>query len=189
MGALAEPVRVRVGPLCMVVPVGELEAWVRDAKPGDRFVYARGQVLAHGERTVIAARDYADAGLVITLSKATTQADGRRETEWFVQRRSAAGVAAAVTPSASQIEPECPADADELDAILREFARAANFKMVAPTNGELAARLNIRRARRVRYLVGKLIDRGLIRIVDHGPRARRIVTIVSTGKSTVPGRL
>ena len=186
MSALAEPVRVRVGPLCMVVPVGELEAWVRDAKPGHRFTYAKGQVLAHGERTVIAARDYYDAGLVQLLSKVTTLPDGRRETEWFVERRNAvAALAVAVT----RIEPDCPADAEELAAILREFSRAANFRLVAPTNGELADRLNLNGARRVRYLVGKLIRDRAIRVVDQGPRARRIVTIMSTGKSTVPGRL
>jgi len=192
--SVGQPVRVRLGPLCMVVPFGELEAWISDAAPGDRFIYARGQALAHKERTVILARDYAQAGLVTTLQKVVTGADGRRETEYLCERREVLrqaqderGLVAGADPLALAFDDV--ADGEALEAIYRAFVRAAKLKLVAPTNSELAEALNLRDKRRVRYLVGKLISRSIIRIQDNGPRARRIVTITATGKSTVPGRV
>lgn len=186
MVTLAERARVRIGPLCWVVPVSELESWVRDAGDGERFTYARGLALAQASAVVVLAREYAQLGWVRTHNLAVTGADGQRETEWFCVRKRPVPVDQAERAPAMA---EPPADAEELDAILRALSRAANMKMVAPTNGELAGLCGIRDARRVRYLVGKLISDGAVRITDHGPRARRIVTIVSTGKSTVAGRL
>lgn len=192
--------RFKLGPLCRwVMPASDFEAWVDRAAPGERIAYAKGQALARGSATVVLAREFGAMQLVRLHVVAVTGDDGARETEWIAIRCARDGVGSPASPGALP-HPQADArgatadvgagsDAEVLDAIYRAFKRAANMGQVAPTNGELAKSLDLSGPERARYLVRKLIAAGQIRVADQGPRARRIVTIVETGRETVPGVL
>ncbi len=195
-GLAISPDRARfsIGPLCRwVMPVSDFEAWVQSASAGEVIVYAKGQALAQGSATVLLARELGPNGAkMVELLQRIVKVDDRRETEWFAVRVRKSADAAPLHHPADGPSPragEVPDDSDEQNAILRAFRRAVNLRAVAPTNAELASICGLSNGERARYLVGKLISRGLIKVSDQGPRARRIVTIVATGRETVGGKL
>ncbi len=183
------------------MPLGDFDAWVSAAPHGEAVVYAKGQALARGSATVVLVRELVAAGMLMHLPQAV-RADpetGARETYWSVSRVRRSSPASPGAPPHPQADARGAAatsacrreqpDEDVLDAIYWAFRRAANMGLVAPTNDELARSLSLPDRYRARYLVKKLITAGLIRVADQGPRARRIVTIVETGRETVPGVL
>ncbi len=194
-----EAARFTLGPLCRwVMPLGDFDAWVSAAPHGEAVVYAKGQALARGSATVVLVRELVAAGMLLHLPQAVRgdPETGVRETYWScarVRRSSPASPGALPHPQAdargATADAGAGSDAEVLDEIYRAFRRAANMGLVAPTNGELAKSLGLNGAERARYLVKKLIAAGQIRVADQGPRARRIVTIVETGRETVPGVL
>lgn len=212
-GAGVASAKYQIGPLCsFVMPVSDVEAWARGAADGERLIYMRGLAPARNSATVLLIHDYAAGRMVEHLPQAVVidPATGKRETLYSVRRtrglshsqanaagatagggagRGASavgggdgrGLAGCAVPDAEREE--------RMDAILRAFRRAANMGMVAPTNGELAKSLGLKDGEAARYLVNLLVRAGAIKVSDQGPRARRIVTIVATGRETKPGRL
>ena len=200
MSAAASTARCTVGPLAYAIPASQFEDWLAVAPAGARIVYAHGLALPRASASVIAARVEEAAGRV-TLTAKLAERDGVRAWEWIATRlRSAAPPTpppsidgpcgesrASARPRAGE-DPDC-GDAPVLDDILRQFRRAANMGLVAPTNAELARAHGLPNAERARYLVGKLIRAKAIAVEDRGPRQRRIVTLLANGRSTKAGVL
>lgn len=163
----------------MSVDAEALDQWAATAVPGEKTIYATGPELPRGAPAVLLARALADIGLV-TL---TTQA--------IEGGRNYLAIRCAIDPN--KPEPArhlAPATEDLLAAkVLQRLRRAANLEQVCPTNAELARDCGLRDADAASYRIRKLIAASCIRVEDQGPNARRIVTIVGTGKSTVPGSL
>lgn len=192
-GSSMPSAKYQIGPLCsFVMAVSDVEAWARGAADGERLIYMRGLAPARGTATFLLIQDYAAGGLVAHLPQAvvTDAATGARETLWSVARKRGGGEAAPArsTTLAGCAVPDAERE-ERMDAILRALRRAANMGMVAPTNGELAKSLGLKDADAARYLVNRLVAAGAIKVADQGPRARRIVTIVATGRETKAGAL
>lgn len=186
---MTAPAKFRLGPLGFAITAGDWEAWLKAAKPGEAIVYAHGLVLPQGSAAVIAAREAAAGNMVHLTRRARDGRPGERAFEWIATKKGAEsilGKAAAPAPAA-------PAVADDGEgpeaAVLRVLTRAANFAMPGPTHAEIARAVGLKDHEAARYLVRKLISAGSIRVEDRGPRARRIYTIVATGKRTKGGAL
>lgn len=154
-----------------VHPRVDVEKWLATAKPGQRFVYARGPELVRGETSRFVG-ELARAGKVDLF-----------------QPRSEAGFDFIIQMRVSPIEPRRrePEDDGALDIIFRALKRAANFGYRAPTNTELAKLAGLATSAQAAWRITKLIERRLIRTshVTVGPEAGwRVVTIIETGKQT-----
>ena len=194
---MTERTTFALGPLGFAIAGGDWAAWLGAARAGDSLCYAHGLALPAGAPAVIAAREAAAAGLVSLIAR-RVEINGARATEWLAQKcgevsspaarggisRSQANAAGAGDGSVQD------SDDDSIEArLLRVLRRAAAFDQVAPTNAELAAQLGLRDTEAARYVVGKLIKSGAIRVENMGPTLRRIVTITATRKATRAGRL
>jgi hypothetical protein len=152
-----------------VAAVEEIDAWVRTAKKGDRFVYCSGPAIVHGP-----ARDRAyalyQAGLVDLFAPLASGCAGR---DYLLVRRA--------TPLPSQ---EAPGDA-ALDAILAALAAAAAADEPCPSNAALARAAALETREQAAWRVAKLKQDGFIRSWPTGDQQiPRVVTIVATGKTT-----
>ncbi|WP_447727255.1 hypothetical protein [Sphingomonas koreensis] len=112
-------------------------------------------------------------------------------TEPYPGGRNYIAIRCAIDIAAPPIERHAaPVQEDELaDRVLRRLRRAANLGLVCPTNAELARDCGLKDADAASYRLRKLIGNKLIRVDDQGPNARRIVTIIESGRSTVAGAL
>ncbi len=162
----------------LAAEVDELDHWVSIALPGERCIYATGPELPRGAPAVSRARILAESGLV-TL---TTQA--------IVGGRNFIAVRCAIDPNKPVVDRHVPPQEDALaEKVLARLRRAANFSQLCPTNAELARDCGLKDADAASYRIKKLIRERKIRVEDQGPNRRRIVTIVATGRRTVPGAL
>lgn len=163
-----------IGPLAYALSISDFAAWVERAPVGARIVYAHGSVPPRGEPA------WALAGALETAGRVTlTAARDGGVTEWIATKLAAGPGAAAAAP----IEDAAA------ERVLARLRRAANLEQVCPTNAELAEACGLKDADAASYRIRKLIRERRIRVEDQGPRARRIVTIVATGRSTVAGGL
>jgi hypothetical protein len=161
----------------MAVEASALDRWAASAAPRARIVYATGPELPREAPAVSLARRLADVGLVTLTTEAI---EGGRN---YIAVR--LPFAASTAPVALDPLPE-----DALAArVLQRLRRAANLDQVCPTNAELARECGLKDAAVASYRIRKLIAAGKIRVEDQGPNARRIVTIVATGRRTMPGAL
>ncbi len=162
----------------LAVEAEQLDQWVSTALPGDRCIYATGPELPREAPAVSLARTMANVGLVTLTTQAV--AGGRN----FIAIR------CAIDPNRPDAPRHAPVREDDLaEKVLARLRRAANLGHVCPTNAELARDCGLKDADAASYRIRKLIAARKIRVEDHGPNTRRVVTIVSTGRRTIPGAL
>lgn len=167
--------------LAMAAPVEALEAWLADAAPGNKAVYAHGVDLPREAAAVQLVRRWADAGTV-TLTSQRDPADPR-QMQWLVVRlgeRPGAGPACSAGAPNERTRVECA----ELLSALRH---AALCNLPCPSNTALARKLQLGRGERGRsraqYLIGQLVAEGAIRVAGHGRNHPRVVTITAKGRA------
>lgn len=167
----------KIGPLAMAIPVSDLEAFARDAAPGDQILYASGRMPPYGTATWLLAGELGRAGSLHLKQRRT--GDGN---EYIAEKRPG-GVAAA------QPVPEAPRYDGVDEDLLALLKRCANLGQVCPTNAEIRAAFDLKDTAAASYRMRKLVQAGEIRVLDHGPTERREVTIIETGKTTIRGKV
>lgn len=165
----------QIGPLCMSISIADFREWLAVARPGGEIVYATGPVLDQKRDVVLLAGQYIEAGLIRTHRR---KVEGRWE--YFAVRRDASA-----PPPKARVE-AIDGVKGQMLSILR---RAANLGQVCPTNTELARQLALKNGEAARYEFNQLVAGGHIRVANFGPRMRRVVTIVASGKTTAKGAL
>jgi hypothetical protein len=146
--------------------------WVREAKPGDSAVYARGEALSR-QVSAMAGR-LQDQGLV----DLTRRRDGRGW-RFLIQRRSAPFRLASDRRRGRQYG---RASAESI--ILRMIRQAIRLNQPCPTNSEFADVAGLSGRIAASYRLRKLVAAGKIVLVDHGPFERRVAVLVDTGQAT-----
>lgn len=168
--------------------------WAAAAAPGDRATYFTGHFLPLRHPAVDAARAlHARGEVLFTQSR---RADGRFDYHVTKRKNAEAGCLSAaafqsnraaggklgVHGGATGANRE-PSMAEELDSLMAVLRRLANFAKPCPTNAALADMAYLKDAESARYRLGLLQQAGRIdirRLADD----RRVVTIVSSGRST-----
>ena len=168
-----------IGPLGSAIAAGALESWFSLAPVGDRIVYAQGLVLPRGTASVLLARELADCERLHLFQRRKAES---REWEWIAEKRPGGSVAAAVADRSNDDSSGLIDDAS--DAIFRLLKRTANLGLPCPTFAEIADRFDLPNAEAARYRTNLLVQRGLVRFSDHGPRKRRVVTILASGRTS-----
>lgn len=151
--------------------------WVRQAKPGDAAVYARGETLSR-QVAAVAVR-MQDQGLV----DLTRRREGRGW-QFLIQRRSKAFKLAADRRRGRNY-----GRASAETTILRMIREAIRLKQPCPTNAEFADGACLSGRLAASYRLRKLIADGKIVLIDHGPFERRVAVLVETGQSTTRAAL
>lgn len=169
-----------IGPLGTAIEAGALESWFLLAPVGARIVYAQGLVLPRGAAVVHLARELADCERLHLFQR---RKDGSREWEWIAEKRPSGGAAAVAVRSND--EATGLIDDDVVDAIFRLLKRCSNLALPCPTFAEIADRFDLPNAEAARYRTNLLVQRGLVRFSDHGPRKRRVVTILASGRTSL----
>jgi hypothetical protein len=164
----------QIAALTLCRPSAELLAWAACAKIGERFVYAVGRVEPRSDPIWRLAGSLADARRVTLVRD--RRGDGLIE---FIAER------IRETPRPVVI---VQTDDDD-DAVLRAIRRRLNLRLPMATNAELARECSLKDANRASYVLRRLIARGVIQIVEMGPKQRRIVTLMATRQKTVEGSL
>lgn len=166
--------------LATAAPVEVLEAWLAEARPRERAIYASGIDLPHDAPGVRLVRRWADQGLVTCVRQRHPQ---DRRCWHFMVERVGTGVPGAVedfSDTAPQVSQSVRARADALLAILRAVPRGQPM----PSLTELADRLQLGRGNRgrqkVNHALGLLAKEGAVQVTTVGPRGRtqRIVEVV-----------
>lgn len=165
-----------LGPLCYAIEPGTLEAFIAQAPPGERITYATGFVSPRSSETWAVARRAVDQGKLRTHQ---VRRDDGKGFDYIAVRREAPVVADA---AAAQ-------DAAADDAMLRQVRRCINLRIPFPTNAQLARLCELQSDYAARYRLKRLIDAGLIRLIDNGPMHHRVVVLVETGQRTPEARL
>jgi hypothetical protein len=163
----------------MSISMADFEAWLTSADAGDERVYATGAVLDQQRDVAVYARDLTAQGEIRTHQRKVGGV-----WEYFAVRRNPARAQGSTGRKSADPEPETPAG--RMLAILR---RCVVHQLPARTNAELAREIGLKDAEAARYVFNQLIAGGLIMARNIGPKQRRVVTIVATGKSTVRGAL
>lgn len=150
--------------------------WVRQAKPGDAAVYARGESVTRAVRALVGRLQA--QGLI----DATTRRDplDKRLTQFIVQRR-----AKAYSVAHDRRRGRNYGRASAETVILRMIREAIRLKQPCPTNAEFAEAAGLSGRVSASYRLRKLRDAGKIILIDGGADARRVVTLVESGLSTV----
>jgi hypothetical protein len=179
----SERPRYAIGPLGDAIDVASLEEWLRAAVPGDRIVYAWGAVLRRDRRAVTRAAELGDAKRVQLNFR---KVDGRGE---WVATRLADRRAVAVPPA-----PPLPGETGRApetaeDRVFRAIRRRVKLGVPMATDAELARECGLKDADQASYVLRKLklaeAGHRRIRILNYGPRERRVAVIVATGGATV----
>ncbi len=160
----------------MLDGAGILE-WVRNAKPADMAVYARGD----NPPRILAAlvSRLSDQGLI----DPTRRRDG---TGWqfLIQRRAKAFSAA---PGMRRGRNYGRASAETV--ILRMVREAIRLGQPCPTNSEFAEVAGLSGRLAASYRLRKLVRDGKLTLVDHGPYERRVAILTESGLSTARAKL
>ncbi|WP_219822606.1 hypothetical protein [Sphingomonas montanisoli] len=156
------------------MPAGAVDAWVRNAQPGAKTIYARGHLPRWAKGPAIV-RDYAAIRLVALTQ--TRGADGI--CEYWVERTSAAFAELPGPPP-----PPRPRRGDDEAQLLELLGEIAEAGQPCPSNFDLAHALDISGPDRVKYLLHCLQQASHITRAASDWAPGRIVTIVATGKAT-----
>lgn len=143
------------------ITVAEWEQWLGRAATGDRIVYAAGWPLPRASGAVILAREAAQVGLV---RLARGKADGM--VRWSAERVVAAHADKAVGVSVER----------QVLAFIRDRLTA---RLGAPSNGEIAKALKLASPDAARYALRKLVNAGLIDVINNGVKHRRSMRLLS----------
>lgn len=167
--------------LAVAAPVAELQAWLADAVPRARAIYASGQDLPRDAEGVVLARAWADQGLVRLFSE-RDPGDSRRF-RWLIEK---VGPVQAPDRTGQEVD-RCAAR-----AVLRLLRDAALRGAECPSNAQIARHMGwpLQRGRaRAQYLIGKLERDGAIAVESRGTCLPRLVTILvpGTGKGRTTG--
>lgn len=152
-----------------ILPVAQVNAWHRAAKPGERLIYAKGPQLLHGE-TTLRLRQLAECDAVHLFHRRSQDQAGF---DYIAQRR-----------EDRVIKQQAPDP--QMMAVLLTFKSVAIAGGRCPTDAELAEAMGLA-VSQVQWLIAKLKKARLIttRLVPSLDTPRfRIVTIVSTGQET-----
>lgn len=154
----------------------ELAAWMADAAPRARAIYAQGADLPREAAGVKLVQGWIDSGLVVPL----TQRDPRdaRRFQFMVERTAERADRPGTTAFA-----EDRTIAAQKAAVLAALTAAARVPAPCPSNADLARVLGLGRSergrQRARYLVDRLREDGAIAVEYAGRFAGRVVTITS----------
>lgn len=179
--ASASPVQ---RPAEQAVSAAAFSEWVRRAEPGQRLVYFTGLALIQSLEVVKAVRGAAERGEVLMTQQRRSdglldyQATRRRNAEPLASSRGRATIADERRDGA-----RTEWETEQLMAVLRGLASRAE---ACPTNRELAEKALLKDGESVRYRLNLLQIAGRIRIAAT-PQGVRVVTIVSSGRSTASG--
>lgn len=185
----AEGAESRVAPTTSAAPAQAVEHWAKAARPGERFVYFTGPALVRSLPVVDAVERLKMLGEVLTVQ----QRRGPHLFDYLVIKRrnveppplSAAAVGAR---GSSVSRPGHPTGAsqslsDDLEDLMAVLRRHANLGRECPSNAELARLAGLKDAESARYRLAQLATCGRI-AVRTPPQGPRVVTIVSSGRST-----
>jgi hypothetical protein len=163
----------------VVASPARIAAWLATASKGDEFVYATRCALPVACAGRRAARDAADAELVVLFQR---RVPGREERN-YVMRRTAAPLPSRGGGAAPGKQVHVENEAEVQDRILGLLTRAARFQRPCPTNAALARRAGIAPGQ-VKGVMTILRKAGLIRVEWAPPPTLRCVSIVGTGLKT-----
>ncbi|WP_210357630.1 hypothetical protein [Sphingomonas beigongshangi] len=159
----------------------QLFAWAKDAKPGDRFVYATRMVLPAKSAGGRAARNLYERGLV-QLCQRRVAGTSLRNYEAQRTKRAWPGLDPVVRTSSGDFV-NLDDETGAANALLPVLARAAQFGRPCPTDRQLATSARVR-LETVKPGLDVLRAINAIRIKGVKAPTCRIVTIVGTGHST-----
>ena len=172
---------------CSVAPAAfgaspeAIDQWFGRAQPGERLVYFTGLFLVPAMPVVARARALADAGEVLTLQQ--RRGDGRID---YVMQKRANVERKALSRSAIEMKAPGTAVDDEVEQLMAVLRRLANLGHQCPSNAGLAQLAELKDAESARYRMSLLAIAGRITVATP-PQGPRIVTIVSSGRSTARG--
>jgi hypothetical protein len=159
-----------------------VDRWMKNAKPGDELVYARG-LTPQGSDGVEELRRLHDVGAVTFKRRKLGDCDYSYMAERLNGGRPPAG-AQKLGAAARAAD-----DADEIARLMAMLRRKAARRELCPTNREIGVEIGEQLGcdplppERVSYLLRKQISSGRI-TVEAIANGRRVVTIVATGKRT-----
>jgi hypothetical protein len=155
-----------------VAAVEEIDAWLKKARKGDRFVYCTGPDLVRGPAAERAKALYM-AGLVDLIQPRAAGCIGR---DFIVERRG--------TPLPAKDSAAAPDD-DAMGVILDALTRAAQRGAPCPSDTELARAAGLATRNQAQWRVAKLRADGLIRSWTTGDQEiGRVVFVVAIDKWT-----
>lgn len=153
-GIQREQVSYRIGPLTIYAEALELEAWLKQAQPGDETWYAIGPALSPGAVAANLARKYHAAGLAtLHLNRAEGQL------HYMIRKCAPAPVPAA--PKISSLYPSGPVR--ELYDVICAIAAEGQ---PLPSNDALAEQAMLSDRHAVRYRLNLLIGAGFLRLME-----------------------
>lgn len=147
--------------------------FAKHAQPGDRRVYGRGD---HPPRdTVRAMRALVEAGVLLPVSK--REGGGYL----FMVERARGEISAALARRRASRGParRRRIRKSTLSMVFDRLARAASRGEPCPTNDELARSCGLSGKLAASYRVRRLVALGKVRVEDHSPWGRRVVTILT----------
>lgn len=169
-------------------PAKTILAWLREAKAGQRFLYAEGADLpreAEAAELVLQLEEY---GAVRPFCQRDPLDPGR----WLFLIEKRPGPVAG-TPAgagsghsrAGSSPPPAPRRVTRatLSRLMTLLRRAAERGDVCPSDAQLARTLKLRRRDQAQYLLRCLAREGRITVERHGRTDRRIVTIIASGRA------
>ncbi len=167
----------------VVASVERINAWMKVAKAGDRFVYATRQFLpiaSTGRKRMLA---LAEAGLVcLTRPRSTIDPNVFH----YVATRSSKSTAMTKPDRprlAARAAPIAPGEAGAVDVLLPVIERFASAARPCPTDRQLASRAGIAEAH-VPAVLEAMVKSHLIRIQGAAPPTYRRIVILATGATT-----
>lgn len=157
---------------------GIVTDWFRRALPGEALAYFTGRYLVKDDPRVKAADRLIAAGLVLAVQ----QKLGAGVYEYRIVKRRNAEPAPLSRAGVEEKAPKTHTD-DESEQLIAVLRLLANRGQMCPTNAALADLACLKDAESARYRLNQLSIAGRISVVTP-PQGPRVVTIVSSGRST-----
>jgi len=174
--------------IVQAAPAKTILAWLREAKAGQRMLYAEGAHLPRGAEAVELVPQLEELGVV----RAFQQRDPVDQSRWLYLIEKRPGPVAG-TPAGAGLghsragSPPPPASRRVTQATLSKLMtllrRAAERGDVCPSDAQLARSLKLRRRDQAQYLLRRLAREGSIVVERFGRTDRRVVTIVKQGRA------
>jgi hypothetical protein len=155
-----------------------VNGWAAEAKPGETFIYHSGAFLVQSLASVAAARALVARGEALFIQRRT----GPGQFDYMIQKRRNAEGRPISCASVEERAPGTTVD-EEVEQLMAVLRRLASFGKPCPTNRQLAELAMLKDAESARYRLTQLSIAGRIK-VEMPPQGVRVITIVSSGRST-----
>lgn len=169
----------KIGPLTHYADPAQLEAWLAGAKPGNVVTYATGPYL--GDHAAAACMRAAQAGGSVELFQ--ERSDRAHCFEYKARKiavRCERDGAGAATPGDVLVQPhQLPGEERQVYLFLLAEIEAGR---PCPTNEAIADALDLETSRQARYRFDKLVEAGLVRVIEPARFGARVIELVLTGQ-------